>query len=153
MMMRRSQMADKILRIICFGLLCFIFGVIVSYEKPQYPEVVNITSFDTITLKDTVFVRNDIFINKRVVDHDTVLDTIYIPITKHHFDTIKEEIHVSGVIEGYDVSLDSLEIECPPCPTPKEKHWSIGPTAGYGVTKDGLSPYVGISIMYNLISF
>ena len=36
---------------------------------------------------------------------------------------------------------------------PKQKKWGIGVNAGYGITKSGLSPYIGLGVNYNLISF
>ena len=38
-------------------------------------------------------------------------------------------------------------------PNKKQKHWNIGPTFGYGLSKDGLSPYIGLSIGYGIIQF
>lgn len=35
----------------------------------------------------------------------------------------------------------------------KRKKFSVGPNAGYGVSKDGLSPFVGVSVQYNLFRF
>lgn len=36
---------------------------------------------------------------------------------------------------------------------PKQKKWGIGVNAGYGITKSGLSPYIGLGVNYNLINF
>ena len=36
---------------------------------------------------------------------------------------------------------------------PKQKKWSIGVNAGYGISKSGLSPYIGLGVNYNLINF
>ena len=36
----------------------------------------------------------------------------------------------------------------------KQKKWSIGPTIGYGLSKDlKLTPYIGIGISYGIIQF
>ena len=36
---------------------------------------------------------------------------------------------------------------------PKPKKWSIGIQTGYGIGKNGLGPYIGIGLSYNLIRF
>lgn len=46
-------------------------------------------------------------------------------------------------IEG----LDSYTLQVP------QKRFNIGLTAGYGISKDGLSPFVGIGVGYSLIRF
>ena len=61
-------------------------------------------------------------------------------------------------VSGYDVQLDSIyvypkheyvtrKIKQPP------KKWHIGVTVGYGFGKQGMQPYIGIGLMYSLISF
>ena len=37
--------------------------------------------------------------------------------------------------------------------TGRPKRWGIGVSAGYGMSKDGLSPYIGLGISYNIIRF
>lgn len=36
---------------------------------------------------------------------------------------------------------------------PKRKKWGLGISAGYGANKNGLSPYIGLGVNYNLLSF
>lgn len=36
---------------------------------------------------------------------------------------------------------------------PKQKKWGLGINAGYGISKNGLSPYIGLGVNYNLINF
>lgn len=36
---------------------------------------------------------------------------------------------------------------------PKQKRWGLGINAGYGISKSGLSPYIGLGVNYNLINF
>ena len=36
---------------------------------------------------------------------------------------------------------------------PKQKKWGLGISAGYGANKNGLSPYIGLGVNYNLLSF
>ena len=36
---------------------------------------------------------------------------------------------------------------------PKQKKWGLGISVGYGANKNGLSPYIGLGVNYNLLSF
>lgn len=36
---------------------------------------------------------------------------------------------------------------------PKQKRFGLGVNAGYGISKNGLSPYIGLGVNYNLFSF
>jgi hypothetical protein len=36
---------------------------------------------------------------------------------------------------------------------PKQKKWGLGINAGYGISKNDLSPYIGLGVNYNLINF
>lgn len=36
---------------------------------------------------------------------------------------------------------------------PKQKKFGLGVNAGYGISKSGLSPYIGLGVNYNLINF
>ena len=36
---------------------------------------------------------------------------------------------------------------------PKQKRWGLGINAGYGVSKSGLSPYIGLGVNYNILNF
>ena len=74
---------------------------------------------------------------------DTVRDTIYVPvpITQKEYRTDDYRAWVSG----YRPSLDSVWVY-PETKIIREKprRWGIGVTAGYGIGRNGLSPYVGI---------
>ena len=91
-------------------------------------EEVEIPVYDLITLKG-----------------DTVRDTAYvsIPLTQREYRTADYRAWVSG----YRPRLDSLYVY--PKTIIQTRHeeprrWGIGIIAGYGVGKNGLSPYVGI---------
>jgi len=60
-------------------------------------------------------------------------------------------------VSGYGPQLDSIKVYRQTqvvTNTIKEKseRWSIGLTTGYGIGKDGLTPYIGIGITYRLFS-
>lgn len=77
------------------------------------------------------------------LDGDTTHDSIYIPvpITQKEYQTENYRAWVSG----YKPSLDSVWVYPEKIiirETPRK--WGIGVIAGYGIGRDGLSPYVGV---------
>lgn len=74
---------------------------------------------------------------------DTIHDSIYIPvpITSKEYQTENYRAWVSG----YKPSLDSVWVY-PEKIIIREKprRWGIGVIAGYGIGRNGLSPYVGV---------
>lgn len=81
--------------------------------------------------------------------------TIELPTIQRHYEDSTYEAWVSGPI---DPQLDSLRVFVPTTIITKRereppKRWHIGPTIGYGITPDGLRPFVGVSITYSIISW
>lgn len=74
---------------------------------------------------------------------DTIREPVYIPvpITQKEYSTDNYRAWVSG----YKPSLDSVWVY-PEKIIIREKprRWGIGVTAGYGIGRNGLSPYVGV---------
>lgn len=77
------------------------------------------------------------------LDGDTIHETVYIPvpISQKEYQTENYRAWVSG----YKPSLDSIWVY-PEKIIIREKprKWGIGVIAGYGIGRNGLSPYVGI---------
>ncbi len=72
---------------------------------------------------------------------------------------VYEDSTYCAVITGAWVSLDTMQvyprretvtIRHPP---DKRKRWGIGISAGYGMTPQGLKPFIGVTATYNLIRF
>lgn len=79
------------------------------------------------------------------LEGDTVREPIYVPvpITKKEYKTDDYRLSISG----YKPNLDDIEIYRKTeyiTRTISPRRWGIGAIAGYGVGKNGLSPYVGI---------
>ena len=74
---------------------------------------------------------------------DTIREPVYIPvpITQKEYSTDNYRAWVSG----YKASLDSVWVY-PETKIIREKprRWGIGVIAGYGIGRNGLSPYVGV---------
>lgn len=77
------------------------------------------------------------------LDGDTIHETVYIPvsISQKEYQTENYRAWVSG----YKPSLDSVWVY-PETKIIREKprRWGIGVIAGYGIGRNGLSPYVGV---------
>lgn len=77
------------------------------------------------------------------LDGDTIHESVYIPvpITQKEYQTENYRAWVSG----YKPSLDSVWVY-PEKIIIREKprRWGIGVIAGYGIGRNGLSPYVGV---------
>ena len=76
--------------------------------------------------------------------------TFQLPVTQKVYEGEEYKAYVSGAYP----SLDSLfvyprreivTIKKPP------KRWHIGPTIGYGYTRNGFEPFIGISLTYSII--
>jgi hypothetical protein len=119
------------------------------------------------TLRDTTKVPKPHYISKVVIRHDTIKlskvvndsvpyekdSIIYIPITQKTY----SNSNYKGYVSGYDSKLDSLYLyknntvkTNTVTVTKKSNKWGLGISAGYGISKTGLSPYIGIGVTYNL---
>ena len=90
-------------------------------------------SRDTITPRDTV----------------TRYDTIPIPITQKTY----KGTNYTAYVSGFHQSLDSIEVRervITNTIVKKRSRWNVGISAGYGINKNGLTPFIGIGVTYNL---
>jgi hypothetical protein len=107
------------------------------------------------TVVDTVLVA--------VTDTVRLRDTLYMEIEreqKAYRDTMYE-----AWVSGVRPALDSIRIYAPVqtitvkerVPVTRRTHWGIGVSAGYGATLQDktvrLSPYIGVGISYNIITW
>lgn len=134
--------------IILLGMVA-VGGFVMGWTFRPIPEATPLESaplmVDSVTLTDTVVLRHE-----RVV-YDT--DTVYVPIVRTIFDTVIREVHVAGQVSGFMPSLDSLVVECPPCPPPSARSpWALGVQMGFGMASGGFTPYLGIGLTFNLLS-
>lgn len=130
--------------------------------KPTIVEKPRIV-YDTIThtqiVHDTMwrdrFVYRDMPVVVKDVDTVRVTDTVKvaIPIYNYHFKDTLYDIYA----DGYDVTIKSVTVyprtEYRTERVEVKNRWGLGIQAGYGVSKDGLSPYVGIGVSYNIFSW
>lgn len=120
---------------------------------------------DTLYVRDTITLSNPTFITRTVIDtfkvevRDTLRerDTLYLTLP------IEQKVYADStyraVVSGYRPNLDEISVF--PAERvvllspekPKSGRFGIGVQAGYGTSKDGLSPYIGIGVSYNLLTF
>lgn len=78
---------------------------------------------------------------------------VVVPISQ----TVYRDSMYTAWVSGYEARLDSIKVyrlhTTITRPAPKPKRWGIGMQAGYGATRQGLSPYIGVGVQYNLIGF
>lgn len=85
---------------------------------------------------------------------DTVRDTVYLPITQKIY---KDSLY-TAYVSGYRAKLDSIEVYSKTLTMfirerAKRKRFGLGVQAGYGITGNKLSPYIGIGVNYNLFEW
>lgn len=129
---------------------------------------VKIVQYDTLppvvridTIRDTVPMP----VKVAKVRYDTIRDTvdgkpIYLPIPISRY-LFTDDSTYRMEVEGYNVKANSIEVyprtvtqtviqrvEVPG----KPKRWGIGVSAGAALTPEGVKPYVGIGVQYQLIT-
>lgn len=121
-------------------------------SKARLRPVTIINRGDTVELFTEVLKRDTV-----ILKQDTVILTLeaerakILRMDSIAFDSLKANVmQFQGLFESEakeTVKLESkLEKE-------KRKRFSIGPAVGYGISRDGLSPNVSISIQYRLFKF
>ncbi len=127
------------------------------------PTEVEIIKRDTVTVvkTDTIRITKVKEIEKKVVDtilvavKDTIIlnDTTFIQLPREQ--KIYTGENYKAWVSGYRPKLDSLNIYqktiIKEITNTVEKKWGLGVMGGYGVTKEGLSPYIGIGLYYKIL--
>lgn len=146
-----------------------ILGSFILGRVTKPAQTVHILQRDTlppIIRIDTV--RYTLLVPKYVqVKHfDTIRDTvdgnpIYIPVPISSY-LFTDDSTYRIEMEGYNVKANSIEIyprtitqpviERVSVPT-KQKRWGIGVSAGAALTPQGIRPYLGVGVHYQLIVF
>lgn len=133
-------------------------------EPPEGPETVVETRVDTLVIRDTIRAYKPVPFNVYVVDTLYVpvpvpggRDTVWAQLPREAKEYRDPDTTYWAVVSGVEPRLDTIEVypttvyidrvqEVRVEPSP----WSVGLQAGYGASKDGLSPYVGVGVQYRL---
>lgn len=159
-------MKNVVIAVIALALIAvaFLLG-----RRNVKPEIVEIHRTDTVVVRDTV--RETVLVPKirYLTRVDTVLllvpgDTVKVPVLVPISRNVYEGEDYRAVVSGFRASLDTLDIfrktqtvtntvvqrvEVPG----KPKRWGIGVSAGYALTPQGMKPYIGLGVQYDLISW
>lgn len=145
------------------------FGIGLGYGRrtarmPARLRVVNDTV--QVTKTDTIWREKPVFVASSVIRHDTVRlatlerDTVFVdvPIERRVYE---EDSLYRAVVSGWHPSLDTLMVFPKTTtitiretvPVPDRRRWGIGIQAGAGATRNGLTPYIGVGVSYNLLTW
>lgn len=143
-------------------LLGFLIGQRCPQNKPIEPIKERV---DTLVIRDTIKVTEAISVTKRVVDSipypvtDTLRmrDTLYVFLEREQirWEDSLAVVYASGVMPQVDSVIHHTQslIMTKEIPVIKKTRWGLGVQAGVGAGKGGLTPYVGVGVSYNLLSW
>lgn len=118
---------------------------------------------DTIILRDTITRVKPIFVE---INGEIRTDTLWLHDTLALPVPIEQKVYADSdyraIVSGWHASLDTISVyprtmvitETTQVPVPvPPKRWGLGIAAGYGASKDGLSPYIGVGISYSILQW
>ena len=157
----------------CFSVLLilatfFMLGFIIGQKHPQKLPVEPIkVKVDTLVIHDTTMSYRPIYVDRvkldsvlvPVVDSVKIHDTTFVYLEREKV-TWRDslcEVYASGIMASVDSVRHFQEYKYitieKQVPVKVKSHWGLGVNAGYGVGKGGLTPYVGVGISYNILSW
>ena len=158
---------EKVMTILCVILLILIGILIGQKHRQKLPLEPTEIKVDTLVIRDTIMQYKPIFVDKIKVDSvlvpvkDTIVirDSVYIYMDREKV-TWRDslcEVYASGIMASVDSvkhfqEYKYITIETQ-VPVKVKSHWGLGVNAGYGVGKGGFTPYIGVGISYNLLSW
>lgn len=120
---------------------------------------------DTLVIRDTIVAYKPKYITKRVVDSVLVPvpeyiernDTIYAVLEREQvmWEDSLARIYASGINPQVDSVMHyrTEKVINHIIPVKVNPKWGIGIQGGVGFGKDGLTPYVGVGVSYNILSW
>ena len=146
----------------------FLFGFLIGLKHPQKSPVEPIkVKVDTLVIHDTTMSFKPIYVDRVKLDsvlvpvidtmmiHDTTF--VYLEREKVTWRDSLCEVYASGIMASVDsvrhFQEDKFITIEKQVPVKIKTHWGLGVNAGYGVGKGGFTPYIGVGISYNLLSW
>lgn len=122
---------------------------------------------DTLVIRDTIKVTEPVYVTRKVVDSvafpvtDTLRlrDTLFVYLEREQvrWQDSLSVVYASGVNPQVDSVIhftrDQIITKEIPVIQVKKTRWGIGVQAGFGAYKDGLTPYFGVGVSYNLLAW
>lgn len=152
------------LGIVAAILFAFVLGR--RYPKGIPTEPIKI-KVDTLVIRDTLVSYEPVFVERHRVDSvlvpvfDSVMihDTLFVILEREQvvWQDSMSCVYASGILPQIDsvkhFVCDKIVTIEKTIPVKIRSHWGLGVQAGFGAGKDGLTPYVGIGVSYNLLSW
>ena len=148
--------------VLVVGAVCFIAGRKTA-KKGGFEAIVE--RVDTLVIRDTIVAYKPKYITKRVVE------TEYVPVPEYieRDDTIVAVLEREQVMwedslariyaSGINPQVDSVmhyrteKVINHIIPVKVNPKWGVGLQGGVGVGKGGMTPYVGVGVQYNIITW
>lgn len=162
-----QESVKKILIIFLVFLAVFSGGFLLGRKgrKEAVNEAITV-KVDTLYRTDTILIEKPKIVERRVVDTMVVEALDYIVVHDTAFVNLpREEVEYRdssyrAVVSGFLPRLEELEIyqkerivtiqtERVIKPSP----WALSIQGGYGISSQGLTPYIGVGLSYNIYSF
>lgn len=148
--------------ILVVGAVCFIAGC--KTAKTGGFETI-VERVDTLVIRDTIVAYKPKYITKRVVDSVLVPvpeyiernDTIYAVLEREQvvWEDSLARIYASGINPEVDSVMHyrTEKVINHIIPVKVNPKWGVGLQGGVGVGKGGITPYVGVGVQYNVITW
>lgn len=143
-------------------------GFFIGYRSAGNHPVLPIEpKVDTLVIRDTIKVTDPVLVVKHVVDtipypvKDTIMqhDTIIAYLVREQvmWEDSLSRVYASGVNPQVDSVIhytnNMVIIQEIPVIQVKKTRWGIGIQAGATANREGVIPYVGVGVSYNLMSW
>ena len=160
-----SKAAGYILAVLATAAICILLTRKCNGTK-EPPQERIVSRVDTLYLRDTLTVYKPSKVTRTVKDTvrvivretqiDTMHDTVFVYLPQESI--VWQDDRCIVYAHGINPQVDSVThfnsgAVVTRTVTGRPKRWGIGVSAGYGMSKDGLSPYIGLGISYNIIRF
>ena len=160
-----SKASGYILAVLATAAICLFVGRrCEGIKEPPQEHIVVRT--DTMYVRDTVTVYKPSKVTRTIKDTmrlivketqiDTMHDTVFVYLPQESI--VWQDDRCIVYAHGINPQVDSVThfnsgAVVTRTVTGRPKRWGIGVSVGYGMSKDGLSPYIGLGISYNIIRF
>lgn len=135
--------------------------------QPQPCQPHEIIGADTLTIRDSITQKRPVSEVRRVIKRvpvpvtDTLIvhDTLYVYLEREQVEWSDSlaTVWASGIQPRVDsvrhYTQKQIITQQVAVPVPVRRRWGIGVQAGYGASRDGLTPYVGVGVTYNIVTF
>ena len=148
--------------VLIVGAVCFVAGRKTAKTGGFEPISERV---DTLVIRDTIVAYKPEYITKRVVDSVLVPvpeyiernDTIYAVLEREQvvWEDSLARIYASGINPQVDSVMHyrTEKVINHIVPVKVQSRWGLGVQGGVGFGKDGLTPYVGVGVSYNILSW